>query len=110
MSDLEFDEMSRGQRQKSDATQTRLSFVEEAFLELFKLLEQYAPVWYTEEHHQAAAALRVLQEPPPFSKEATRSQKAGCREASNDCHGDLLHIDSVKLHFEPALQRFSRLP
>ena len=78
MSDLEFDEMSRGQRQKSDATQTRLSFVEEAFLELFKLLEQYAPVWYTEEHHsQAAAALRLLQEPRSLAKEAARSQRAG---------------------------------
>jgi len=41
------DEMSRGQRQKSEASQAQLSFLEEAFLELFKLLEQYAPVWYT---------------------------------------------------------------
>jgi hypothetical protein len=70
--------MSRGQRQKSEAPQTQLSFVEEAFLELFKLLEQYAPAWYTEEHHnQAAAALLLLQEPRPLPKEAARSQKAG---------------------------------
>ena len=53
MSGPEFDEMSRGQRQKSDASQTQLSFVKQAFLELFKLLEQYAPVWYTEEHASA---------------------------------------------------------
>ena len=78
MSGPEFDEMSRGQRQKSDASQTQISFVEQAFLELFKLLEQYAPVWYTEEHHNhAAAALRVLQEPRSLAKEAARSQKAG---------------------------------
>lgn len=31
----------------------------EILLELFNLLEQYAPMWYTEEHHnRAAAALR----------------------------------------------------
>ena len=78
MSAPEFDEMSRGQGQKSDASQTQLSFVAEAFLELFKLLEQYAPVWYTEEHHkQAAAALRALQEPRQLTKEAARSQRAG---------------------------------
>ena len=78
MSALEFDEMSRDQRQKSEASQTQLSFVEEAFLELFKLLEQYAPVWYTEEHHnQSAAALLLLQEHRPLTKEAARSQKAG---------------------------------
>ena len=69
MSNSEFDEMSRGQRQKSDASRTQLSFVQEAFLELFKLLEQYAPMWYTEEHHnQAAAALRVHQEPRALTK------------------------------------------
>lgn len=78
MSAPEFDEMSRGRRQKSDASQTQLSFVEEAFLELFKLLEQYAPVWYTEEHHNhAAAALLLLQKPRPLTKQAARSQKAG---------------------------------
>ena len=78
MSDPESDEMSRGQRQKSDVTQTQLAFVEEVFLGLFKLLEQYAPVWYTEEHHnRAASALRVLQAPRPLTKEAARSQKAG---------------------------------
>jgi hypothetical protein len=69
MSNSEFDEVSRGQRQKSDASRTQLSFVQEAFLELFKLLEQYAPMWYTEEHHnQAAAALRVLQGPGALTK------------------------------------------
>ena len=77
MSDSESDEMSRGQRQKSDVTHTRLAFVEQVFLELFKLLEQYAPVWYTEEHHnRAVAALHVLQEAGLLAKEAGRSQNA----------------------------------
>jgi hypothetical protein len=77
MSDPESDEMSRGQGQKSDVTQTHPAFAEGVFLELFKLLEQYAPVWYTEEHHnRAASALRVLQAPRPLTKEAARSQKA----------------------------------
>lgn len=32
----------------------------DAFVELFELLETYAPTWYTEEHHnRAVAALRV---------------------------------------------------
>src|SRR5215472_12977328 len=31
------------------------------FLELFELLEEYAPVWYTEQHHQRAlTACRIL--------------------------------------------------
>ena len=77
MSDPESDETSRGQGRQSVVTQTQLTFVEEVFLELFKLLEQYAPVWYTEEHHnRAASALRVLQGPRPLTKEAARSQKA----------------------------------
>lgn len=78
MSGPELDEMSRGQRQKSDTTRTQLAFVEGVFLALLKLLEQYAPTWYTEEHHnQAVAALRVLQESRPLTKEAARSKKAG---------------------------------
>ena len=35
-----------------------------AFLELFQLLEDYAPVWYTEQHHaRALAAIAILQKP-----------------------------------------------
>jgi hypothetical protein len=34
-----------------------------AFLELFELLEEYAPAWYTEElHGRAARAMRILQD------------------------------------------------
>ena len=46
--------------------------------ELFLLLEDYAPTWYTEEHHkQAVAALRVLQDArQPTNVEASRSQRA----------------------------------
>lgn len=77
MSGPEFDEMSGGPRKKSDASQTQLAFVAEGFLELFKLLEQYAPVWYTEEHHnRAVAALRVLQDAGLLVKEDGRSQTA----------------------------------
>ncbi|HEX2661853.1 MAG TPA: hypothetical protein VHM93_03390 [Candidatus Acidoferrum sp.] len=44
---------------------------------MFELLEQYAPIWYREEHHnQAMAALRVIEERWPLTKEAARSQKA----------------------------------
>jgi hypothetical protein len=53
--------------------------IAEVFRELFSLLEEYAPVWYTEEHHnRAVAALRILEEFRQHAKsEATRSQKAG---------------------------------
>jgi len=35
----------------------------EALAELYELLEEYAPVWYSEDlHHRAEAALRVLRD------------------------------------------------
>lgn len=35
----------------------------EALAELYELLEEYAPTWYSEEmHHRAEAALRVLRD------------------------------------------------
>jgi len=35
----------------------------EALADLYELLEEYAPTWYTEEmHHRAEAALRVLRD------------------------------------------------
>ena len=35
--------------------------VVQAFLELFELLQEYAPIWYTEQHHnRALAAYRIL--------------------------------------------------
>lgn len=36
----------------------------EVLAELYELLEEYGPSWYSEElHHRAAAALRLLREP-----------------------------------------------
>jgi hypothetical protein len=51
----------------------------EVFQELVNLLEQYAPTWYTEEHHRRAlTALRGLEEArQPAKSRAARSQKAG---------------------------------
>jgi hypothetical protein len=34
--------------------------VADAFLELFELLEEYAPVWYTEQYHRRALAAKVV--------------------------------------------------
>ena len=34
--------------------------VAEAFLELFELLEDYAPIWYTEQHHNRAVVVRRI--------------------------------------------------
>ena len=44
---------------------TPFNTVAEAFLESFELLEEYAPIWYTEQHHQRALdAWRILQADP----------------------------------------------
>ena len=52
----------------SDATNKQVpcnaecKIVADAFMELFELLEEYTPVWYTEQHHcRAFAATHVLQ-------------------------------------------------
>ena len=79
MSDSELDEFSAGQREKSVTLRIELAGVAEVLRELFNLLEQYAPTWYTAEHHnRAVAALRVLEASRQDGKnEAARSQKAG---------------------------------
>ena len=79
MNDPGLDESSEGQREESVALRIELAGVAEVLRELFNLLEQYAPTWYTEEHHNlAVAALRVLEESRQVGKkEAARSQKAG---------------------------------
>jgi len=69
----EFDELSKGQREKPDAFQAQFGFFAEVFREMFNLLGEYAPLWYTEQHYsRAVAALRVLQE---SQAEPARSQK-----------------------------------
>ena len=40
---------------------SEFEIVAQAFLELFELLQEYAPSWYTEQHHnRALAAYRIL--------------------------------------------------
>jgi hypothetical protein len=79
MSDSELEESTEGQREKSVALRIELAGAAEVLRELFNLLEQYAPMWYTEEHHnRAVAALRVLDESRQVGKnEVARSQRAG---------------------------------
>lgn len=49
--------------EERDAQQSPSEVVTSSFLELFALLEEYAPVWYTEGHHnRAVAAVRSLQQ------------------------------------------------
>jgi hypothetical protein len=58
--------------------------IAEVFRELFSLLEEYAPVWYTEEHHNRAVAALILEEfgnmqslkPPELKKQV---DPAPCR-------------------------------
>ena len=77
MSDPEFEERSGG-RHKKPSLEAQSVYVAEVFRELFNLLEQYAPTWYTEEHHKrAVAALRLLEEDRQLAEgKAARSQKA----------------------------------
>jgi hypothetical protein len=70
MSGSEFQERRGRLHEKSDALQPQLASVIEAFRELFNLLEEYAPPWYTEEHHNRAVARHA-------KARAARSQKAG---------------------------------
>jgi hypothetical protein len=85
MSDAESDEstclLGGGHREKSETFQEQLAYVEEVFAELFKLMEQYAPAWYTEKHYsRAVIALRVLKQSRQFAKAtAARSQSTGAR-------------------------------
>ena len=52
---------SRGKR----SLVAQFEIVAEAFLESFELLEEYAPIWYTEQHHERALdAWRILQADP----------------------------------------------
>jgi len=49
------------QSKMQETLESQCKTVAEAFLELFDLLEEYAPAWYTEEHHnRAIAARRIL--------------------------------------------------
>jgi len=79
MSDSELQEGSGGRGKEVDAFKKQSGYVAEVLRELIDLLEQYAPMWYTEEHHKRAmAALRVLEESRQTGKaDAVRSQKAG---------------------------------
>jgi len=50
------------QGENSGSLEGKFKIVAEAFSELFELLEQYAPTWYTQQHHdRALAAQRLLQ-------------------------------------------------
>jgi hypothetical protein len=56
------DMRARSQGEEEESLDGRFRIVAEAFLELFELLEEYAPVWYGEGHHnRALAAYRILQ-------------------------------------------------
>jgi hypothetical protein len=50
------------QSDKSNAYRAQSVFAAEVLREFFNLLEEYAPVWYTEKHHdRAVVALRIME-------------------------------------------------
>ena len=59
-----FDRKARPRSGGEKSLDSQFKIVAEAFLESFELLEEYAPRWYTEDHHQRAlTAWRILQKP-----------------------------------------------
>ena len=53
---------ARYRRYSNDEPEAKLELarVKDALTELYELLEDYAPTWYTEQHHKkAASALRL---------------------------------------------------
>jgi hypothetical protein len=58
-----------------DLPGAKFKIVAKAFLELFELLEEYAPVWYSEQHHnRAVAAKRILESFVPASRKRNRQR------------------------------------
>lgn len=56
------DKPGQPQGEKEGPLDWEFTIVAEAFLELFELLQEYAPPWYTEQqHNRALAARRILQ-------------------------------------------------
>ena len=65
---------------KKKPLDSQFKIVAEACLELFALLEEYAPIWYTEQHHKRALnAWRILQANPLYALGSER------RRASQPC-------------------------
>lgn len=63
MSLQRIDERSEVAARERDFEQRGVAEVRETLVELFDLLEEYAPKWYTESHHaRALAAIKALQE------------------------------------------------
>jgi hypothetical protein len=59
-----------------ESLDSQFEIVAEAFLESFELLEEYAPVWHTEQHHKRAlTACRILDK-SKATRGATRSSKS----------------------------------
>ena len=54
----------------------KFKIVTKTFLELFALLEEYAPVWYSEQHHnRAVAAKRILESFVPASRKRNQQRE-----------------------------------
>jgi hypothetical protein len=46
----------RGQSERENSKSKATAALVEALTQLYELLEEYAPVWYTKEHHDKALA------------------------------------------------------
>jgi hypothetical protein len=71
-----FDEGSRLHNDQQETHDIEFAIVTQAFLELFHLLEECAPVWCTEQHHKCAVvAQRLIMTDFNAKKTARRSPK-----------------------------------
>jgi len=62
MNQNQVDEPEHSQGEQEESLNRKFKIVAEAFSELFELLEQYAPTWYTEQHHDRALAAHSVVE------------------------------------------------
>jgi hypothetical protein len=53
---MNVEQLSRTSTLEADVEERRVPAAREVLEELFELLEDYAPTWYTEEHHNRAMA------------------------------------------------------
>ena len=76
MSPVAFRRKDPASKWGEESLDSQFEIVAEAFLESFELLEEYAPVWHTEQHHKRAlTACRILDK-SKATRGATRSSKS----------------------------------
>ena len=77
-----FDGKSLPRRGGEKSLDSQFKIVAEAFLELFELLKEYAPIWYTEQHHHRALTARRVLQKSKATLDCRRRRSLTSRDAS----------------------------